>query len=289
MCGLLHSAYRWRMSKILAETPLPSDVAAASAFYYTLFLEAPNCTPPNDSPATPGPTTATPSTTSPLCRITAGRYSIHYWPMPTPTGTDFCNPSYKPSPLSPSIPGTPNTAVISGLTLTSPSIYHILQSVILETYTGTTSRLDDTTLTLATWNISTILPTLTVAQQEPQILSARETCSGREADYCSILFTPNFLINDISTVRAPAYTQNCGSDCISRDGGTIYQTSYKPTLAVPVGEVVRQNRMFSDCQWDMYELDEGGGYTKHVSSETAAIVFRDVGRTATATATRGVR
>lgn len=265
LCNLMYEAYYWRSSKRVSETPTPTDRAG---FDYTLLVEQPFCV---QSPTT----TSTSTKYTPLCRASASQFSVYYWPTPTPTGSDFCNSKFAAPTATPTIPGTPNTAVVSGLTLTSPSVYHFLKDVKVETYLSQGN----------TWNVSTTFPAkqpLTVEQLEKDILSASARCSGIEADYCSVYFSNNFVINDISTVRVEAYQKNCWDwrgDCISSDHGTIYQASYSPTLAVAASDLVKQHGILSDCKWNTGDFVDGP-WTSRYSSSTGAMVFGNVPRTA---------
>lgn len=260
MCARLFDAWSYRTERMQKTLVSQANVHAI-----------PPCTPLVSQPA---------STALPFCRIAGATFSARYWPSATPSGSDFCNASYSvPMPL-PTIPGRPNTAIISGLTFTSPSVYHFLKDMVVETYLGIASQPGGIGyLPYGVWSRSTIIPTATIAQPESEIIEATKACSGREADYCTMYFRPGFQIQDLSTVRADKYDQYCKAryltDC------AIYQDWYQPTLAIPLTEVARQNSgVLGNCQWPLYDANDEHGWLSHTSSTLAALLVRDVKATA---------
>jgi len=196
--------------------------------------------------------------------MVAPTYSAYYWPTPGPSGSEFCQSS-RPTHT---ITGKPSTTIVSGHTLTSPSVYHFLRDLRIESYLFDQQR----------YNLSVAIPSdqvLTVAQLESDILSASVSCAGREADLCSALFTPHFRINDIFTARADAYKRNCGCGT-----DTIYQTNYKPSIAVAISDVVKQNPSIGgkNCDWDLWGGYSGSSWTG-VESSIPAMVFGSVPKT----------
>ena len=97
-------------------------------------------------------------------------------------------------------------------------------------------------------------------------------------DYCTINFDPGFRVHDISTVRAEIYTSHCSNyRCASSDNGVIYQTSYRPTMVVPVSDVVSQNGgVFKDCFFVYDDYNSDGDWRSYTTSESAAILVKDV-------------
>jgi hypothetical protein len=129
------------------------------------------------------------------------------------------------------------------------------------------------------WNVSVTVPpddVLTVAQHETDVLSAVSfTCRGIEMDYCSVQFTPDFRIQDLSTVRKSAYDRDC--TYYSCDKNVIYQTNYRPDIAVPISEIVKQNTRLGgeDCTWDLVQGPEGG-WISYITSSTPAVMWTDL-------------
>jgi hypothetical protein len=250
LCNRMYEAWSYRSSQIQSEKTLDSK------YLGTLYnMIAPHCV----------RTYSTETTyTGTMCRLIAPTYSAYYWPTPAPSGSEFCQ-STRPAPT---ITANPSTTVVSGHTLTSPSVYHFLRDVRIETYLFDQQR----------YNLSVALPSdqvLTVAQLESDILSASITCRGREADYCTASFTPDFRVNDIFIARVNAYKRNCGCEA-----DTIYQSNYKPTLAVSISDIVNQNPNLGGklCDWDLY-AGYSGDWNGGVESSIPAVVFEDVPRT----------
>ncbi|KAF2174858.1 hypothetical protein K469DRAFT_612973 [Zopfia rhizophila CBS 207.26] len=259
LCSRLFDAWSYRTTE-MSKTPLPSG-----ARYNSDVINAiPPCTPIHDVPA---------PTEKAVCRISAAGYSAYYWPT---SQSSFCSSTVP----TPTINATTKTAVVSGHTLTSPSVYHFLKDVKVETYAGYAYQPGGIGyLAVNIWNTSTIAPLLTVAQLETDILSASRRCIGREMDYCTMYMDPDFQLQDLATVRSSAYTKNCET-CLSRDGGVIYQNNYQASLAVPVSEVVRQNGgMFGDCDWMLWEYNENG-WRYYTSSSVSAVLATNIPSTA---------
>ncbi|PVH97879.1 hypothetical protein DM02DRAFT_673790 [Periconia macrospinosa] len=252
LCTRMYDAWSYRASQLDFETTL------APSYRGTLYnMMGPRCTRSDPSSTT---------YTGTMCRMIAPTYSVYYWPTPTPSGSEFCQSS-RPTPT---ITDKPSTKVIAGHTLTSPSVYHFLRDVRIESYLFDKQR----------YNLSTAVPSdqvLTVAQLETDILSASVTCSGREGDYCTASLTPDFRIDDIFTARKDAYQWNCRCGT-----ATIYQTNYKPSLAVPIREVVKQNHDIGgqDCDWDLWGGYSGDRYSGGVESSTPVLMFENVPKTA---------
>lgn len=257
-------AWKWRVSRFREETALPSSSIRR------LEREA-------IPPCTPLVSTWDP-TKRPICKIAAATYSAYYWPTSTPS--DFCQSSSAALNATVTTSAARTTAVVDGYTLTSPSVYHFLRNITVETYRGVARDPDD--LGPPPWEVwgvySTIPPdrTLTAAQLESDILTASVSCIGRELDLCSISFSPDFRVQDIKTVRKEAYDKNC-RHCLSRDGGVVYQELYKPTMAVPISEVMSQNGgLFKECDWNLWDSSWEYHWQTYYESELPAVVVRDV-------------
>ncbi|KAF2736438.1 hypothetical protein EJ04DRAFT_562488 [Polyplosphaeria fusca] len=228
---------------------LPSPTCKVASDY------SPECTRLNDAmswwQAHPTPTSFVlpgckilqPPKTTPACSMTAATYNIYSWPTPAPSGADFCSQNASHVTGTPTIPGKANTAVVSGHTLTSPSIYHFLSNITLRTALGDAYYVGSGGTSRA-WNISTTIldKPLTVAQRESDILSMYRRCGGSGAHkQCVYYFKTDFRLNDVRTVRVD--NANC-KYCLD---GTVYQDEYRPTIGVPVQSIVEQNGVFGDC------------------------------------------
>jgi hypothetical protein len=205
----------------------------------------------------------------------ADSYEAYFWPTPTQSNSDaFCGNGTVPTG-TPTIPGRPNTAVISGLTFTSPSIYHILHNATVHTYAGEAfSILYGNVAPI--YSISSVLPKLTFAQPTNSILSQSKEChkpSPHGAVRCTISYEPDFHIQDVFTVNAKAYY---GEELATPTTATICQASYSPTIGLPLVEVAAQNGVGEDCEWtfphsgrttllndNMYSVDGFGASDYH--------------------------
>ena len=267
ICSRLFDAWKYRTSRIDAETPMPTDAALRK------IQAIPPCIPLVNIPA---------PTARPTCRIAGVAYSAYHWSKATATGTDFCNSNWTAPTGTPTIPGTPNTVVVSGLTLTSPDVYHFLKNIKVETYRGLASQPGGMgPRPYGVWNASTTIPALTVAQPDTAILQASKTCIGPERDLCTLFFAPDFRIQDLATVRSDNFNKYCGARCLSQGGGVIYQNSYSATLAIPISEVLKQNRgVLNECDWLRYESNREGNWESFTTSSVSAVLVKNVQQTA---------
>ena len=188
----------------------------------------------------------------PTCKLDYSSHDIFYWPTPTPTGTDFCNSSWVAPTLEPTIPGKPNTAVVSGFTLTSPTVYHFFRDFNLSTLAGTRTRADHGYIvTRNVFHPYTITPgprTLTYAQLESDMISV--SWRKRSKSQTSYTYNNDFRINDIHTIRAEKWYGN-HSNFRAEPNSTIFQDEVEPYLAVPYKELAIENKVngLEDCQW----------------------------------------
>ena len=176
-------------------------------------------------------------------------YEAYYWPTPPPSGSEFCNPNTTRATATPTISEKGKTAIVSGLTLTSPSVYYLLRNITVETYIGKGSGIGSG-YTSPVYVLSTTINDeerlLTLAQREGEILSQSKTCSGRRgAVHCTVSYEPNFLINDLKTVQASHYHPGWPFSASE----TICQDQYTPNIVLPLTDVARQNKIFEDCSW----------------------------------------
>lgn len=235
--GVNRCIYQKHLSQLLAPIAVRTQPRKHCKPYY---LEAPPCTLLVSPPA---------ATESPRCQFTAG-WEAFYWPTVGLMGSAFCNANATGIPSTPTIPGTPNTAVISGSTLTSPSVYHFFHNATVSTYVGLRSRIGDLFPT-SSFALSSAMPSqsaLTVAQVEGDILNEHLRCGGSGSKkHCVHYFSKDFVLHDLETVRASKLMTGCGS-CW---GNTVYQNAFTPTVGIPLTQIARQNHAFTDCRFKM--------------------------------------
>jgi len=237
LCETVNSAYSWWRSQA-SQTPATTTVAV------TETLAAPSC-----MQLVPTPTGA-----KPTCAMEFSSHEVWYWPTAAPSGTDFCNSSWAPVTATPTIPGKANTAIVSGKTLTSPSVYYFIKSVTVHTLAGTRRRADESFIRSSNvWLPSTTInpqTILTAKQLESDIISYTYSYANRPHANVGHLYNKDFKVIDISTMRSRPYFSNRER---SRDGKTIVQEMITPSLAVPALEVATQNGLFADCEWSKTE------------------------------------
>ncbi|KAF2001333.1 hypothetical protein P154DRAFT_575059 [Amniculicola lignicola CBS 123094] len=224
-CSGLKDAYNWRKTQLQSQVPTPTG-----------SIQGPECSVLNSVAPSAKPT----------CYLEGGSWEGYYWPKPIPTGSAFCEVNGTDITATPTIPGQANTAVISGLTLTSPSVYHFLRNATLQTFAGRASSIGEISSGDVAFSSSTSPPLLVVSQRESDILTIFRNCAGsgrRRA--CTFHASPGFSIADLETVRASEYCGRWG--CYSSE--TIFQDDYKATIGVAMSEIVAQNKVFSDCAW----------------------------------------
>lgn len=225
-CLRLAEAYSWRTSRIDPTASISAPPCAVSL-------------PPTIEPKPPAKA---------RCSMRVDSYEAYFWPTPSPSNSDaFCGNGTSPTG-TPTVPGRPNTAVISGLTLTSPYIYHILHNATVYKYAGEASTIPYGGGSVI-YSISSELPTLTFAQATNSILSQSKEChkpSPHGATRCTISYKPDFQIQDLFTVSAKAYY---GEELATPTTATICQASYAPTIGLHLLEVALQNGVGEDCEW----------------------------------------
>lgn len=220
-CSRLAEAYDWRTSHI------PDG--------NTVWYVPPRCDVFLPPPATK------------RCSFKADSYEAYYWPTPKPSDPNaFCSPNATAPPATPTIPGRPNTAVVSGFTLTSPYVYHILHNATVFSFAGRASPIDGGPIE-SLWSVSSAAPTMTLSQASSSLLSLKEEChrpSPHGARRCTWSYDPDFRIQDMLTVRASAYYTT--SDGV---GSTICQSYYHPRIGLPLNEIASQNGVEEGCDW----------------------------------------
>lgn len=225
VCTRLKDAYRWRTSYLSGKPSITGSIAG------------PECTVLNDGtvPA------------NPPCYLEGGTWEAFYWPKEIPTGPAFCDSNGTNVTAAPTRPGQANTAVVSGVIMTSPSVYYLLRDAVLQTLTGQASVVGSTsTGKQDVFAPSTTAKLLTLAQPESEILTISRVCAGSNIRrYCTFHGSPGFSVADLATVRASEYCGYWG--CAESE--TIYQGKYTPTLGLPVSSIAAQNAVFSRCAW----------------------------------------
>jgi hypothetical protein len=226
-CSRLSDAYEWRTTHLQTQIPTPTGSIALPSC--SLLIR----------PI---------STAKPACFLEGGSWQAFYWPSPLPNGLAFCNRNGTNYTATPTIPGPPITAVISGIIMTSPSVYYLLRNVTLQTFAGQASFIGSTSTGQDAFLPSTTVAVLTVAQRESEILTVSAACSNSgKRRRCIYHAMPHFSIADLATVRADEFCSAKTPVC--RGGETIYQDNYGPTLGIPISAIMEQNGMFSDCAW----------------------------------------
>jgi hypothetical protein len=227
VCSRLKDAYSWRVSYLQSQVPAPTG-----------SILGPACSVLN-APAAGIP---------PKCYLVGGSWEASYWPTPLPTGSELCGTNGTNITATPTRPVQPNTAIASGITLTSPSVYHFLRDATLQTFVGRVSRIGDAeSYGSDSFAPSTTAPFLTVKQLESEILTLTHGCSGSgKRRHCYYLASSGFFsVADLATVRATEYCRPYG--CFEKE--TILQDKYTPTAALAMTDIVTQNGVFTDCVW----------------------------------------
>jgi hypothetical protein len=227
VCSRLKEAYSWRVTHLQSQVPAPTG-----------SILGPGCSVLN-APASGAP---------PKCYLQGGSWKASYWPTPLPTGSELCGTNGTNITATPTLPAQPNTAVVSGITLTSPSVYHFLRDATLKTFVGRASLIGNAeSLGSDSFAPSTTAPSLTVKQLPSDILTITRGCSGSgKRRYCYYRASAGyFSVADLVTVRASEYCRPYG--CV--EGDTILQDKYTPTAALAMTDIVSQNGVFTDCEW----------------------------------------
>jgi len=213
-------------------------IESGNAYSETLSREAPRCRVMLSRPS------------EPTCILNNFKYDGWYWPPFVPTGAAFCanRTTSAPTPTW----GDAQTAVVSGLTLTSPSIYHFLSSLEIRTIVGYPSEVGSrgTSTSWSTTTVAVSAPPLSVAVLEKDALRQWVTWGGSPIVPRQIYkYATDFDLTDWKTLRAEKATPY-GAVWM----GTIIQNDYVPTLGVRLTDVAAQNTqseasLLTACKW----------------------------------------
>ncbi|ORY02565.1 hypothetical protein BCR34DRAFT_667651, partial [Clohesyomyces aquaticus] len=253
-CKRLEEAYSWRVSQFDKETLASATVnSTTSPSAYNSPLP-PNCRvliPPNPSAKL-------------KCWLEFKSYDAYFWPTPTPTPTDpnrFCSRNATVPIATPNIPGKPNTAVISQLTMTSPFVYHILHNVTMYTFRGQASSIGERTRYPGhdVYEPTSSFDIIHYSQPQESILSQTKEChrlTTHGIPHCNLTSNPDFSIQDLFSVDANHYYPYSKDPVLATPTlSTICQASYKPRIALVVSEVAKQNGIEVDCEWSYAHND----------------------------------
>lgn len=201
----------WAMTSITSRLNTQSSPSPTIPTY----LMTPPCRTPDTWPNPAAPLS---------CSLVVSTYKVLYWPK-TVKG-DFCGNKTTIEP-TPTISGKPNTARYGSLTATSPTIYHILEDVQMQTFAGRVNANRGMTW-LPIDKHAVPPPPMTIAQNPVQtpISSAIISCNlGRQ---CYTTLKP-FSLEHLKTVPASDYYSLVGGSDI------IYQGYYSPLYTLPTG------------------------------------------------------
>ncbi|KAF2469925.1 uncharacterized protein BDR25DRAFT_343567 [Lindgomyces ingoldianus] len=255
VCYRLHSVYSWRTSQAAASasaniTTTPEDM---------LWPMKPTCKTLIDLPS--------PNAKTKRCKFDVDDYAIYYWPSAPLIGTTFCANATRRAGGTRTIPWLPNTAVVSGHTLTSPSVYHFLTGVRVSTYLG---NRDSNKFRSPHYNISSALPTslITFPQGESEIWTAQPTEFGIGASHHTEWRYANSSYNAdwMATAPSSAYFNACSRNnlCSSTDR-TISQAHFRQFAALSVKDVLAEwdSGKFLDCDWTSQYFESWGSGNWH--------------------------
>jgi len=197
-CRSLYSSY----TAIISGTPSPTVPG---------YLFQPPCQTPDTYPSNPDRLT---------CSLVTSilTYQVLYWPT---TSVDLCStPSTTPTPTS-TIPQPANTAVYKNITMTSPTLYYIIDNLQMKTFAG----LVDSNRGSAWADLPNPSPTptfpITGSQDPIQTPASSALISCNLGRVCSTTLRP-FRFDHLATVPM----ENYYSMFLSRD--VIYQGLYVP-------------------------------------------------------------
>ncbi|KAH7122833.1 hypothetical protein B0J11DRAFT_581508 [Dendryphion nanum] len=164
-----------------------------------------------------------PNPTAPIsCSLVVSTYKVLYWPV-TMKG-DFCG-TQSTIPPTPTISGKPNTALYSGLTITSPTIYYVLDNMHMQTFAGLVNG--NRALTwMPLHKYATTPPPLALPQDPVQIPVSSAIISCNLGRQCFTTLQP-FAFEHLSTAPARQYQSLIGGSDI------IYQGYYAPFYTLP--------------------------------------------------------
>ncbi|ORY18034.1 hypothetical protein BCR34DRAFT_660597 [Clohesyomyces aquaticus] len=253
LCYRLHSAWSWRSS----QTQASGSATITQPPGYVLKAEKPTCRTLSKTPPA--------NLTTKSCKFNVDDYEVHYWPSAPLTGSSFCVPNVtRHAGGTRTIPWLPNTAVVSGFTLTSPSVYHFLKGVGISTSIGETKygKYGHS----AVYNISSaIAPNtiLTFAQEESDIWVVKPTRIGRglHAHWEYAYKTGSYNADAMATVQSSAYFDACLRErtLCGKGDKTISQAWYRQYAALSIKEVMDEwdSDEFKHCNWSSQYYQQG--------------------------------
>ncbi|KAF2464667.1 uncharacterized protein BDR25DRAFT_380985 [Lindgomyces ingoldianus] len=252
LCYRLHSAYFWRSKQ--AESSAKANITQLPRWF--IDAERPMCRTLRRPPPW--------NQTTKSCLFNVDDYQVYYWPSAPLTGSSFCMPNITRLPGGTrTIPWLPNTAVVSGLTLTSPSIYHFLKGVGVSTSIGAI-RQGRAGLSPVYNLSSSIAPDtiLTFPQEESDVWTVKGHRTGRglHAHWEYQYGSGSYNADDMSTVRSAAYFGECQPrKTCNHTGQTISQAQYRQNAALSVKEVLNEwdSDEFQDCNWSSQYWQQG--------------------------------
>jgi len=248
LCYRLHSAYSWR-----TDQAKKTDTANATTTpTYILEAEKPPCKTWTHAPPEGLATKS--------CLLGVNDYAVHYWPSAPQPGSSFCANATRAPGGTATIPGLPNTAVVSGFTLTSPSVYHFLKGVAVSTSIGESEFGGRRRGYFSpVYNISSSISQmiLTLGQREEDIWTAQPSRTGRgyRAHWNWRFANGSYNADAMTQASEPAYLDACKRERIfDCNEGTISQAHFRQYAAVSIKEVLDEwkNGSFEDCIWHEY-------------------------------------
>lgn len=224
------------MSSALARlSTIPSPSASSTPAFHD-YQVTPPCRTPETYPRPSAPITCSLETS-------ALTYKVMYWPVKT--SGDLCTGGGTTVEPTPTIPGQPNTVQIGNLTMTSPTVYYILDNLEMKAYAGLVNSnkgmvwipLDDRAgVTVTTTPAPTPPITLSQDPRQTPLSSALISCNlGR---VCYTTLHP-FALEDLATVPASKYLFGGSKD-------PIYQGYYSPYYTLP-GDLPTEGRGWERC------------------------------------------
>ncbi|KAF2736452.1 hypothetical protein EJ04DRAFT_551335 [Polyplosphaeria fusca] len=249
-CYALHEAYSWRRNQTEA-TATANSTTSLNPHDASVMTKAekPTCktllSPPPSNLATK------------TCRLGVEGYEMYYWPSAPQPGPSFCGNTTRLPGATRTNPPYPNTAVISGFTLTSPSIYHFLKGVAVSTSIG---RSKNGRRYTPVFGLSTSIPTpiLTLPQDESDVWTAQPTHQGRgiHAFWSWKMGVGGFNADAMVTAPAAPYFDACVRErtMCHTDDKTLIQANYRQYAAVDIKSVLAEwdSGEFGDCEWYQY-------------------------------------
>lgn len=190
----------------------------------------------------------------PKCSFHAESYDGYIWPaQQTAAPGTFCPNNTATTATSTGIEG-PSTVVTSGLTITSPDVYHLIHNATVYKYLGIATAVGYD-ISESFFQISTTYNRLSFSQPPSSLYSQTQSCGNtpqrREvnaaaAQYCKVANNPDFRIQDLFTVDADKYSKWYNAPTRP---ATICQNRYTEILALPYTDIEGFKNVATDCNW----------------------------------------